>query len=349
MQTKNLKIPELEQQNPFDVVDDVNAALEVIDKNALSVMHKQSKAHFDMWQPQHAYYKGDIVRADGIPSWGVLRCKTAGTSNADVLNLSTASLGDLIKDGTDLVWALTTICGGTGNGISNWEPQHDYSDKDLVIYDANIYQCTQSHTATDKFNESYWRIIGDQKSTAINKDNALPWKPHTHYSTNQCDGPNLCIYKDTLYICIKNNVSGDNFITDEKNGYWKAVDNSQTVVGSDGGYSQITKMGVQNGSIVQIPIQKTTTFCKPPIEVLKFKTGSKAQIVTANNYNNGDSDDFLIGNRPAGECPYVKFDGTMHPAISYNIVVSSPEPCGKGYMAESDVIDFNDYKKVVSI
>lgn len=115
------------------------------------------------------------------------------------------------------------------------------------------------------------------------------------------------------------------------------------------GYAQITKMKATANTLIQIKINKSFTFCFPPLNVLKFAVGKSGQIVSLNTYDNSDSSKFVIGGKPVAECPYVAFDGTMHPVTKFNIHYGLPQNIGKGYIEESDPIDLSDYKNVLAI
>ena len=108
-------------------------------------------------------------------------------------------------------------------------------------------------------------------------------------------------------------------------------------------YSQVTKMTATAGEVVKVPITNTTTFCKPPVEVLKFKAGTTNTVVTECDFNNADGTDFVYDSK------YITFDGTMHPVFSYAVAMSTPTALGSGYLSTSDEFDVSAWKTMESI
>ena len=106
---------------------------------------------------------------------------------------------------------------------------------------------------------------------------------------------------------------------------------------------QVTKMNALAGKIVHIPIESTTTFCKPAVEVLKFKAGTTNTVITECGFDNGNASDFTYDSK------YVTFDGTMHPVTRYAVAMSTPVALGDGYLSTSDEIDVSQWQTVERI
>lgn len=183
---------------------------------------------------------------------------------------------------------------------------------------------------------------GGGSGTATDPSTATPWVTNTAYHVNK-----LVSYKESLYMCLVAHTSGV-FKTDFANNYWKQIDSDQTVVGSSSGYSQITKLAVTATSTtpkeVSIAINETKSFCLPPVEVLKFKSGNTGIVVTECSFDNSDSSDFVY------DANYVGFDGTMHPLTERKLNVSTPAALGTdGFVSISNELDITQYKSLGSI
>lgn len=112
MPTSNLNIPKLGDN---DLVDNggINDALDAIDKNALNKKHADSNVHWASWKPKATFYKGDIIRLDTMPTWGVLKATTNGTTS-ETQPTCPINVNDTVVDG-NVTWALLRI-GVDGGG-----------------------------------------------------------------------------------------------------------------------------------------------------------------------------------------------------------------------------------------
>ena len=114
--------------------------------------------------------------------------------------------------------------------------------------------------------------------------------------------------------------------------------------GGDGiSYSQITKLNATAGKEIDITIPRTTTFNRPPVEVLKFEAGASNQVVTACEFNNGDADDFNY------DSDSVVFDGYMRLKTSYGVEMSTPTALDSGYLSISEEVDTTKFKSFEGI
>jgi len=124
--TKNLGIP-LILGSDYVMKDKINDSIKTIDNVVLPQSHADSKAHFDMWQPNTAYKKQDVVRTPTCPSWGFYMCTIAGISA--IVEPQGYGEGDSIIDGT-VTWTLKLFGGSTSIKHSdligrNLENQHE--------------------------------------------------------------------------------------------------------------------------------------------------------------------------------------------------------------------------------
>lgn len=104
--TENLGIPLL-SGSQLAGRSGINAALNHIDGAALPKAHKTSASHWQEWEKEKEYVVGDVIRIEGIFSWGYLECTTAGISGT-VMPTEFYGEGDTRNDGT-VVWTLRRI------------------------------------------------------------------------------------------------------------------------------------------------------------------------------------------------------------------------------------------------
>lgn len=219
---------------------------------------------------------------------------------------------------------------------SSWQTGREYA-KDMVVVRGNtILRCIAPHTSAvfDNVERNNWEIIAG-------KGAVIPeWQANTEYGIDEA-----IIYNDVIYRANTNHISGSTFSSDMNLGSekWRAINSG----GGAGSLLQVTKLGVvasvADPKIVELPINMTTSFNLPPVEVLKFETGLQDQIITSCEFNNADSSDFIYDEE------YVEFDGKMKLKTNFAIPMSTPIALGSGFISESEEIDFAKYKKVEAV
>jgi hypothetical protein len=107
--TSNLKIPLILGDKPL-LRKHFNEALQTIDDNALPKTHADTKAHFEMWNPNTEYKKQDIVRTSTCPSWGFYMCTVTGKSGTT--EPMGYGEGDIVIDGA-CTWVLKPFGGAS--------------------------------------------------------------------------------------------------------------------------------------------------------------------------------------------------------------------------------------------
>jgi len=107
--TKNLGLP-LILGSDYVMREKINDSIQTIDDVVLPKAHADSKSHFDMWKPNTAYKKQDIVRNLTCPSWGFYMCSVGGTSGTT--EPQGYGEGDIVTDGT-ATWVLKLFGGAT--------------------------------------------------------------------------------------------------------------------------------------------------------------------------------------------------------------------------------------------
>lgn len=169
---------------------------------------------------------------------------------------------------------------------------------------------------------------------------APEWDAGRSYAINT-----LVAHSGSFYMCTTAHTSGT-FADDLDDGYWNHVDSGASSSNQSGMY-QLDKINVTASTaspmIVDIPINRTTQFCLPHIDVLKYEAGLSNVAVTAFGFNNADASDFVYNQ----EC--VAFDGTMHIKTSHSVSVSAPVALVNGYVSESAIIDVSNYTSVKGV
>lgn len=353
--TANLSIPLIDTSKPLLSVQ-FNAALEQIDKNALHKNHAGSNAHWPMWRAATVYKKQDVFRTSTIPAWGFWEVTSPGTSG-DTEPVGHGE-GDTAEDGTCRLILRRLTASAEIDDWRLWKkflPDTAYAEGDVFRTPTTpswgYWQVTAAGTSAAKVPNGTTegatitsgtmtcelKRIGSGSGGTSSEDmgKAVPWETNTPYPVNK-----LVRHGDNLYMCLVAHISGD-FAQDEEAGYWKKIGSDQTVIGSNGGYSQITKLNVTATpaapKVVDIAINKTRTFCLPPVEVLRFEAGAAGQVLTECDFMNDEESDFL-------HTETVIFDGTMHPKTNYSSPAAVSLATEGNYIAESAFIRIGDYK-----
>lgn len=220
--TPNLGIPRILGDKPF-VRQQFNGAIDELDKQALSVNHAATKAHFELWKANTTYKIQDIVRTSTCPSWGFYMCTTPGTSGTN--EPQGYGEGDEITDGT-CVWKLKLFGGPTSmnHGDLKFRNQPDQHSIEAItgLLDAldgkvdkvegkglstNDYISTDK-AKVDKISEVNGKFTYNGKTIT---GGAITWQENQNY-----DIAELIVYDNLLYRCIRAHTSS-NFQVDISN------------------------------------------------------------------------------------------------------------------------------------
>lgn len=224
--TPNLGIPRILGNQPL-VRQQFNGAIDELDKQALSVNHAATKAHFELWKANTTYKIQDIVRTSTCPSWGFYMCTTPGTSGTN--EPQGYGEGDEITDGT-CVWKLKLFGGPTSmnHGDLKFRNQPDQHSIEAItgLIDAldgkvdkvegkglssNDYVDVDK-AKVDKISEIDGKFAYDGKTIV---GGASDWETGKIYSKDE-----LVVCDNKLYRCLANHTSTD-FISDEN--YWQEI------------------------------------------------------------------------------------------------------------------------------
>lgn len=108
-----------------------------------------------------AYAVGDVVKKAGK----TIKCITAGTTKKDALNLSTASIGNTISDGT-VTWTVINPY----ESITEWKSGNTYTEGELVLYDGAIYRSIKQNNDTRFSKNNFELAVYDTKIQPITNE-----------------------------------------------------------------------------------------------------------------------------------------------------------------------------------
>lgn len=206
-QTDLLKIPLIKGTDPAKK-ETLNGILESIDSLVLSAKHAETKAHFDLWQPETDYAKQDVVRTPTCPNWGFYLCTEAGRSGKT--EPEGYGEGDKITDGT-CKWVLKLFGGASAvtGGVTLWRNNVEYRKDELVLYNRLMYRCVRAHTSDLNFDYAKWNLV--------NVDYLPDWEPGVDYEEDM-----LVVESGNLNRCLDYHTSYD-FAQDKQSGCWETL------------------------------------------------------------------------------------------------------------------------------
>lgn len=263
-----------------------------------------------LWESLTDYNIDDLVIRNNM----LYKCKVAHTSSTDF----EANKWDMIGSG------------GTpsSSGISAWVTNKPYFIGDIVVYASQIYRCTTDHVSTSfTSNMASWELVSGVQT----------WSDNTFYAQNQ-----LVYVNSDMYICVIAHTSSNSFSLDLDTKYWHPVVKIDAEL-IPANYLQVTKIDLGDNSIVDVKMPKTLTFCVKPPNILKFNPSTDIEIVTQNEFDSSDKNDFEYNTN------YVVFDGTMHIKSDLGVNVGDSVKLVDGYVAISDTINFDEYKSVSGV
>lgn len=211
--------------------------------------------------------------------------------------------------------------------LTSWSANRLYKVNIAVLYNGQIYVCTEEHTSTPIFDKAKWKSVSG--SSLIDT-----WKPNTKYNKDD-----IIIENSNLYICTNTHISPTKF-TEEN---WKNLSSGSGA----GNYSQETKLDVVAPINVDLSIQQSKEFCFPPVTVLKLSDALTDVTETDFTFDSGDGKRFNVDGEVASKSRFLVFDGTVRPTHEVKYAFGDNQLISKdNYFAESEEVDLSDFKIV---
>jgi len=245
--TKELGLP-LILGSDIVLKEKINATFQKIDAVVLPKTHADTKAHFDMWQPNQDYKKQDVVRTSTCPSWGFFMCTTPGTSGT--MEPTGYGEGDIVPDGT-CTWILKLFGGETaikhqdlkGRNLPDQHTIEAITDLQLELDTLHNEATHANKSQLDKISEDANGLMLYNKKSLLG--GAELWTANTYYAVSQ-----LVIYSKILYRCTTAHTSS----------FFLADINNWTVVHSNiRDWATTTYYGVSDVVFVAATLYKCTT------------------------------------------------------------------------------------------
>lgn len=151
---------------------------------------------------------------DNIVNKGLvyLKCTQSGTTSSTTLSLTGVQVGDILTDGTAR-WEVLSINGvpegggGTGEGLEDWESNHDYAVGDIYVYEGQIYKTLVKFAS------------GATEDERIEINDIVPsvWEENTSYTAGDIIGhTDVTTLKKVYYNVTDDFTSGATFeVTEE--------------------------------------------------------------------------------------------------------------------------------------
>ena len=320
------------------------------------------------WERIGAKISGDSGSSSQIDLSGYAKLKTAVTFTQVTADKFIGSIDKAINDAngnpiTDYISSVAssenklTFTKGDGTitditiatkadcNVNPWsaDTTQYVANKSLVTINDALYLCIKTHQPSNDFTADLkagnWKEVGN--SSGQTTTTAEPWSADT---TQYVANKSLVTYDQSLYLCLVTHTPSSSFEADLAKNYWKKVDSDQTVIGSNSGYSQITKKNITAPKTVSIAINNTPSLCLPPVEILKAGTQETNASVKINDFSASDEAQFTHENG-------VEFgDNGLKLKNNYNVAMTIPVALGSaGYISQSDEIDFSTYKSVEGV
>ena len=108
-----------------------------------------------------SYTVGDVVKKAGK----TIKCITAGTTKKDTLNLSSASIGSTVTDGT-VTWTVINPY----ESITEWKPGNTYTEGELVLHDGAIYKSIKQNNDTSFSKNNFELAVYNTKIQTITNE-----------------------------------------------------------------------------------------------------------------------------------------------------------------------------------
>ena len=92
--------------------------------------------------------------------------------------------------------------GGSGAGLEDWQPSHEYIEKDICVYEGQIYRAKVGFTSDTTFNTT--QIL--EEYTPVGGETIIPYEQDTEISIDD-----IVSYDNNTYKALYNFVCGEEF------------------------------------------------------------------------------------------------------------------------------------------
>ena len=229
----------------------------------------------------------------------------------------------------------------------DWETNTAYPENALVEYNDNIYICLTAHTSgtfADDLANGKWKLVSMTLNAATSSELG-------GVKSNSADGGVTVDSDGKMTINLPKATSAELGGVKIGSGLSITDDGTLSATGGGGGgsWQQVTKLNVTAPIDVKIDIPYTDTFISPPVEVLKYVSGTTDVTVNEFTFNGGDGSRFEVDGVTASESPLVTFDGVVKPNHDVKYHFGSAVKMVNKYYAESAEIDLDAFKIVSEV
>lgn len=92
--------------------------------------------------------------------------------------------------------------GGSGAGLEDWKPSHEYIEKDICVYEGQIYRAKVGYTSDTTFSTT--QILEEYEP--VGGETIIPYEKDTEISIND-----IVSYDNNTYKALYNFVCGEEF------------------------------------------------------------------------------------------------------------------------------------------
>lgn len=229
----------------------------------------------------------------------------------------------------------------------DWEAGTIYPANALVTYNDNVYLCLTAHTsgifANDLANGK-WKLVSMTLSVATSSKLG-------GVKSNSADGGVTVDSDGKMSINLPKATSAELGGVKIGSGLSITDDGTLSATGGGGGgsWQQVTKLNVTAPIDVKIDIPYTDTFILPPVEVLKYVSGTTDVTVNEFTFSGGDGSRFEVDGVIASESPLVTFDGVVKPNHDVKYPFGNAVKMVNKYYSESAEIDLDAFKIVSEV
>lgn len=224
--------------------------------------------------------------------------------------------------------------------LLDWQSEAKYELNQLVYHDNSIYRCLVATNGDTTFISNNWELLCSKYPDLIVHE----WEPGKEYLQGI-----VAVFNNSLYWCASTHTSGATFKYDLSQGLWVALTVGGGGSGGTTNYTQISSADIVAPKTIDIPVEKTNTFCFPPVEILKFKSGTQDVVKNLLSFTFSDSTLYSVDGVSADSNDSVIFDGSAKLNTTYVYNTEETTALSSNYVHMSEDIDLSIFKNVDSL